>query len=127
MHDSSVGAMERFLEQLSRFKMGFSPSGNKDDVAGPGIACGRFRTGVLDLENSETANFDAIAFDKTFPHGGEDAIHHFRGECFFAARLLGNFQSQVFLCGCHIFLLYILCKRAAHATKKKRTGREYPG
>ena len=89
--------VEFLFEELAGSEMGLSASRNVDDLPGSRVSGGRLGTRLLDLKDTEPANFDSAAVDQALAHRLEHDIDHFRGQILLASGLLTDLQGQVFL------------------------------
>ena len=89
--------VEFLFEELTWPEVGLSASGNVDDLPGSRVSGGRLGTRLLDLKDTEPADFDSSAVDQALAHRLEHDIDHFRTQILLASGLLTDLQGQVFL------------------------------
>lgn len=88
--------VQSLFEQATRFEMSLAPRGDVDDFAGARIAGGGLGSGVLNLEDPEAADLDAIALNQTIAHRAKEIVYHLGGQIFFATGVVANEEGQFF-------------------------------
>ena len=94
---SGPNTVQGLFELLAWLEMGFAASGDVDDFASARVAGGGLGFGVLDFEDAEASDFNAVALNKSFAHSLEKAIDHLQRQIVLASNGIGYRTSQIFL------------------------------